>query len=295
MNAEHMENGRTPFAAGAIPRVLTALAAVLVAASSALAAPPDYAEPMKKVAADFRGKPGVVLHVGDSITYANPYGQWARFGKGQSEADRAVLKWMHTGADNDTDGWYLARVDRPGGRSDTAAGGIRADQMLAGGKSGLPSLADMLKKYRPQAVVILLGTNDASANRPLADYRADMEKAADAVLSQNAVCILTTIPPHPGRGELARSYNEALRDIAKGRGLPLVDFEKEILARRPNDWNGTLLGKNDVHPTASHGGPRPSDAPTDENLRNSGYLLRCWLTVRKIAEVKEHVLDPLSN
>ena len=43
-----------------------------------------------------------------------------------------------------------------------------------------------------------------------------------------------------------------LRKLAKGRGLPLIDFEKEILKRRPNDWNGTLLGKNDVHPTGGN-------------------------------------------
>src|SRR6476659_3852397 len=115
----------------------------------------DYVAAMKKVAERFRGKPGVVLHVGDSITHANPYGQWARFGKGQNEEDKTILKWMHSGADDDTDGWYLARFDHPdGGRSYTAAGGMRADELLAGGKQGLPSLAEQLQKYQPQIVVL---------------------------------------------------------------------------------------------------------------------------------------------
>ena len=66
----------------------------------------------------------------------------------------------------------------------------------------------------------------------------------------------------------------------------------EILKRRPDDWNGTLLSKNDVHPTAEQGGATASSAPTAENLRNSGYLLRGWLSVKKIAEVSERtVLD----
>ncbi len=43
----------------------------------------------------------------------------------------------------------------------------------------------------------------------------------------------------------------------------------------------------------------PTSAPTAENLRNSGYLLRGWLSVKKIAEVKRTVLDgfrrPLLN
>src|SRR4051812_4600120 len=46
----------------------------------------DYAPAMKKIAAGFKGKPGVVIHVGDSITYANPYSSWARAGEGQTES-----------------------------------------------------------------------------------------------------------------------------------------------------------------------------------------------------------------
>jgi len=57
------------------------------------------------------GLESVVLHVGDSITYANPYGAWARSGAGKTPDDVAVLRWMHTGADNDSDGWAQA-VDR---------------------------------------------------------------------------------------------------------------------------------------------------------------------------------------
>jgi lysophospholipase L1-like esterase len=253
----------------------------------------DYAVAMKKVAAKFRGKPGVVLHVGDSITYSNPYGQWARGGAGKTDADKAILKWMHAGTDNDDDGWYLARVDHPaGGRSQTACSGIRAEEILAGGKQQMPPLSKIIATYKPQMVVLMLGTNDASANRTVDAYRKDMTKAVDTILDQGAVCILSTIPPHPGKLELAKSYNEALRQIAKERSLPLIDFEKEILARRPKDWNGTLLGKDDVHPTGGKpDGVNAASAPTAENLRSCGYLLRGWLSVQKVAEVKKKVLD----
>jgi lysophospholipase L1-like esterase len=246
---------------------------------------------MRKLATGFDGREGVVLHVGDSITYANPYGQWARFGAGRTDADKAILKWMHAGADDDTDGWYLARVDRPGGRSETAASGLRVDQLLKGGFRGLPSLDQMLDKYRPQMVVIMLGTNDASAKRPPETFLADITKAVEHILERRATCILSTIPPHPKRPELAKQYNDGLRKLAKEKGLPLIDLEKEVLKRRPYDWNGTLLGKDDVHPTASRNGVKPSSAPTEKNLRESGYLLRGWLSVRKIAEVKRHVLE----
>jgi len=268
------------------------LAVVAFGQEKPLAQDWDYAPAMKKVTAKFQGRPGVVLHIGDSITYANPYGQWARGGAGKTQQDKAILAWMHSGADDDTDGWHLARFDHPdGGRSYTACGGIRIDEMLAGGKAKMPPLAKILDTYRPQMVVLMLGTNDASARRPVKDYRADMEKAVDLMLDRGIICILSTIPPQFGAMDLAKSYNQALRDLARTRGLPLIDYEQEILKRRPNDWNGTLLGENDVHPTASQGGATAASPPTAENQRNSGYLLRGWLSVQKIAEVKRKVLD----
>jgi hypothetical protein len=252
----------------------------------------DYAAAMKQVAARGRGRPGVVLHVGDSITYSNPYGQWARAGAGQTADDKAALAWMHAGKDDDTDGWWLARFDHPdGGRSYTACSGLRADELLAGGRRNLPSLADLLKTYRPQVVVLRVGTNDATAGRSVAAYRADVGRAVDTVLGQGAVCVLSTLPPHPARPALARQYNAALRELARERRLPLIDYEREILTRRPDDWNGTLLNKDDVHPSVGRGEVNAASAPTAENLRESGYLLLGWLTVRKLAEVRQLVFD----
>ena len=252
----------------------------------------DYVPAMKKVAANFKGKTGVVLHIGDSITYSNPYGQWARYGQGKTPEDKAILGWMHCNAKNDTDGWWLAAFDHPaGGRSYTACSGISAEETLRGGKRRMPSLSQNLKKYKPQIVVLMLGTNDASAGRTLAAYRADMVKAVGLILGEGSICILSSIPPHFRREALVKSYNASLREIAKAKGLPLIDFEKEILKRRPNDWNGILLGRNDVHPTARQGATKATSPPTAENLKNSGYLLRGWLSVKKIAEVKKSVLD----
>jgi hypothetical protein len=280
------------------PLLLPCLACLLCLSRAAPAEQPalvpegwDYAKAMRAVAGRFTGKEGVVLHVGDSITYANPYSQWARFGQGKTPRDAAICRWMHTGAGNGLDGWYLCSVDRPGGRSETAAGGIRIDEMLAGSRPGLPALAAMLKKYNPQMVVLMLGTNDASAGRKVEDYARDMRRAVDLILANGTIAILSTIPPHPGRLQLAEQYNTALRHIGKEKQIPIIDYDREIRKRRPNDWNGTLLGKNDVHPTAARAGATAASAPTPENLRNSGYLLRGWLSVQKIAEVKERVLD----
>lgn len=255
----------------------------------------DYAPAMRQVAARFQGRSGVVVHVGDSLTYANPYGQWPRSGAGKTAEDEAILRWMHTGADDDSDGWWLARFDIPApdeGRSHTACSGLRVDELLAGGKKNLPPLRALLDSYRPQIVVFLIGSNDVSANRPTASYRADIERAIRLILDRGAICLLTTIPPHPGGLGLASSYNNALRELARSYRLPLIDLEREILSRRPRDWNGTLLERDDPHLSSTSDGVTAASAPTPENLASVGYLLRSWLTVRKLAEVRRTVLDP---
>src|SRR6476661_8378897 len=71
----------------------------------------DYAAPMRKVAAKFRGTEGVVIHVGGSMTIANPYGTWARSGKGKTNDDEAILNWMHTETKDKKDGWWLCRTE----------------------------------------------------------------------------------------------------------------------------------------------------------------------------------------
>jgi lysophospholipase L1-like esterase len=254
-------------------------------------AAPDYADAMKKVAAKFSGKEGVVLHLGDSITYANQYGGWARGGKGKTPQEEAALKWMHCNDNNDSDGWYLARVDRPGNRSDTAVSGIRSYEYLEGGKSGIPPMAEVVKKYNPQIAVVLLGTNDANGGRTPAQYKADMTKVVDLLLGNGTIPILTTIPPIKGKDDVVKAYNAVLAEIVKEKKVPLIDLCAEILKRRPTDWLGTLISDDGVHPTGDHGGASPGSEPTDENLKNSGYLLRGVLSVRKIVEVKAKVLD----
>ena len=140
-------------------------------------------------------------------------------------------------------------------------------------------------------VVLMLGTNDASASRTVDAFRADMEKAVDLILERG---VSASSPPSRrtlGKPELAKHYNEALRQTGEGTHLPLIDYEKEILKRRPDDWNGTLLQKNDVHPTAEPGRRDGQLGADRREPRNSGYLLRGWLSVQKIAEVKKKVLD----
>lgn len=247
----------------------------------------DYAPAAKKVAAKFNGTPGVFLHLGDSITYANQNTAWARGGQGHTAAEKAFIAWSHGGKRNDHDGWYLASVDVPNGRSHTAASGVRADQYLAGGKGGLPPLADIVKKYKPQMALYMLGTNDISAGRPVAQYIADVEKAVDLLEGAGTVVILSTLPPYKGKAKEVDAYNAALRDLAKKKQLPLIDLNAEMKARAGEQMEQAYLSSDGVHLSNEKAGG-PANA---ENLRSCGYLLRCYLAVHKGSEVKAKVFD----
>jgi len=247
----------------------------------------DYAPAAKKVASKFAGTPGVFLHLGDSITYANQNTAWARGGQGLSAEEQAFIAWTHGGKRNDLDGWYLASVDVPSGRSHTAASGVRADEYLQGGKGGLPSLAEIVKKHKPQLALYMLGTNDISAGRSVEKYIADVQKAVDVLEEAGTVTILSTLPPYRGKNKEVVTYNEALRTLAKQKQLPLIDLYAEMKARAGEQMEQSYLARDGVH--LSH--EQATGPANDENLRTCGYLLRCYLAVHKGMEIKKKIFD----
>src|SRR5262245_5881273 len=211
-----------------------------------------YAGAMKKVAAKFRGNEGVVLHVGGSMTIANPYGTWARSGKGRTPDDLAILKWMHTDTKDKRDGWWLCRTEVVNYRAYTAESGLKSAMLFHGGKRGLPTLEKMLDDYQPRMVTIECGIYDVEDGVALDDYRRNMAKALDLVLGRGAIPVLNTIPPFKAQLERTKQFNEALRELAKERWIPVLDLEREIFIRRPDDWYGALMDR--IHLTAEQTG-----------------------------------------
>ena len=226
---------------------------------------------------------------------ASPNTAWARGGLDHTPAEAAFLRWSHAGRRDERDGWHLASVDVaddgdgvPPGRSHTAAGGLRADELLAGGKAGLPPLAEMLEHYRPQLALYLLGTNDLLAGRPAERYVADVERAAELMLARGTVPILSTLPPCRGHADRVDAYNTAVRALARRLRLPLIDLHAEMRARAGKMMERVYLAEDGVHLTHE-----PTQGPvTAANLARCGYLLRCYLAVHKGMEVKAAVLDP---
>ena len=178
----------------------------------------DYVAPMKKAAAKFRGNEGVVLHVGGSMTIANPYGTWPRSGKGKTAEDRAILEWMHTDNKDRSDGWWLCRTEVKPYRAYTSESGLKSAMLSGGGKRGLPTLEKMLDEYRPRMVTIECGIYDIEDGVAIGEYRKNMARALDLILARGAIPILNTIPPFKAHLKRTRQFNDALRDLAKARG-----------------------------------------------------------------------------
>lgn len=247
----------------------------------------DYVAAMKVVAAKFKGTAGVYIQIGDSITYANQNTAWARGGQGQTPAVQQFLKWSHRGEKNQNDGWWLASDDQPGNRSHTAASGMRANECLAGGKGGLPAPAEIIKKYNPQLALYMLGTNDINGGRKVAAYIADVEKALDMLMENGTIPILSTLPPIRGKAAQVEEFCKALRELAAKKKVPLLDLNAEMKARAGEQMEAAYLQGDGVHLSfPSAGGPA-----TEENLKKSGYLLRCYMAVYKGMEVKERAIE----
>src|SRR5262249_32599218 len=142
-----------------------------------------------------------------------------------------------------TDGWWLCRTELVHYRAYTAESGLKSAMLFAGGKRGLPTLQKMLDDYQPRMVTLECGIYDIEDGVPLDDYRDNMAKALDLILDRGAIPVLNTVPPFKAQLEKTRRYNEALRKLAQDRGIPVIDLEREILSRRPDDWFGPLMNR----------------------------------------------------
>jgi hypothetical protein len=258
---------------------------------------------------------GFVLQIGDSITYTMAYGSWMRGSASRTAEDLAITSWFRVGdfpAGVDVTskgGLYLASRDVVANKCGmTASGGIAAFEYISGDGNGaaiMPSTTTTataqgyvtnptyggnlqittVASAFPDAefAVVMLGTNDVTAARTDTQFIADLTTIVAALEAQHIAVVLSTIPPHYADNALAQAYNTKIRSFAQTQGLPLIDFYAEILARQPTNWNGTLLGLNDVHPSGSGGGfdlnsdiyALPGDSAshkTGDAAANVGYL-----------------------
>ena len=123
--------------------------------------------------------------------------------------------------------------------------------------------------------------------------------------------------PHPSATQRNVTANEdpvrqyVAEEARKIPGVEVVFYrpgavkpgERVIVLRRPGTtWFGTLISSDGIHPTGSGAGFSTTSDPytpggdpttyrTGDAASNVGYLLRTWLTVQKLKEVKQYVID----
>jgi len=251
---------------------------------------PAWVANVKAILSTGVGKtPGKVLQVGDSMTYSYAYGNWARHKTGATASDLDTINWMHAGtSDPAYDGWKLSS-DGVTAKNNANWGWNFVDNIFVA-----PDLNDA------QFAVIMFNVNDISY----------VKSRVNEFIAVGIVPVLSTIPPRANldyNRDKTDPYNLALYALAKELSLPIIDFSKEILLRRPDGtWEKTLIGNESgtdgVHPTGgvngysaisdpyADGGDASTHTTGDATL-NSGYLLRTWLTVQKMKEIKQKAVD----
>lgn len=245
---------------------------------------------MREVHARFRGTPGTLAQFGDSITVTMAYWAPLRYADPQKLPAAERARWQQVMQYQTEDCWTRWKGPDYGSQGSTT---IRwAHQHIH----------TWLKTHRPETAVIMFGTNDLT-QVPLEEYEQKLAEVVEACLKQGTVVILSTIPPRSGMLEKSQQYAEAARRVAGRLKVPRIDLHAEILARRRDDWDGslpkfddyrgyevpTLIARDGVHPS----NPRSHvNDFTPAGLRSSGYTLRNYLTLHVYAEVIDQVLQP---
>jgi len=237
----------------------------------------DWVEPMRKVHAGFDGKQGYVAQFGDSITHSLAF--WSPLG--WDEPQRYLEKDDGLPKKPKSERWRdVILGTRDKGPEHGNYSGWRVGNLLG-------RVDKVLETHQPEAAIIMIGTNDISGGKVPAGYRKGVETIVEKCLAAHCIPILNTIPPRRGRRQAVEEANRIIREIAKDKKVPLVDYYREILRLRPGDsWQGTIIGEDGVHPTAGK-----TNVYTTENMKQSGYALRNWLNFLALRQVYFRVLE----
>ena len=266
--------------------------ACLVLSAPALAQAPYYQANMVAVHSHFTGTPGMVARFGDSITYSGAFFKPLKYiptnnitGANGTAADKAALTWFQGYVNNGCMSWQDDAVALSNGNM---SGKDSAWPMQVGDQfPGKTNIAGWLTKLNPEMAVIMWGTNDMSHSISVAQYKTNMQGVVQACINNGTIPILTTIPPRVGYATYP-NYVQAMRDLATEMNVPLIDYNADILARRPGTtWQNTIISGDGVHPSGLG-----SQNFSATSLANDGYLLRNYDTMNVMYGVYNNVMVP---
>ena len=229
-----------------------------------------WVKPMKELHQKFAGKKGFVALYGDSITYAKEF--WLPIKEGVKNCKDIDVKILVSYISEDS--WALKKGVKNGNYPGWTI------------KNGLSVIDACLKKHNPEVAIVMFGANDVQFGSPSeTGYDKDMRTFVQKCLDNYSIVLISTVPPWKEHLDGIKHYNDEIVKIAKEKGLPVIEYYEEIMKRRPKDWNGILV--SGVHPTWVK---ETGNDFSEENLKNSGYALRSYVTLKKYDEVYEKVL-----
>jgi hypothetical protein len=165
--------------------------------------------------------------------------------------------------------------------------------------TGNPSPLDQeLTAADPRYAVVMYGSNDIGYVGALSlvdateRYERNMRTLTDRLLARGVIPLLTTMPPDAAAIRYVPGYSGVVRAIAQGRQVPLIDYQRELLAIPPPHG----LAADGVHPNLqSWATPCWFDAAS---LSQYGYNIRNLITLqaldrmRQVFELGVSSLDP---
>lgn len=166
-----------------------------------------------------------------------------------------------------------------------AVGGTTADAPLTGSPCALDR---EISAIDPQLAVIMFGTNDVRYGRSVDDFATDLWNLVDLTLMRGVIPTLSTIPPINNYAEAdARIpvFNLAIRAIAQGKVIPLVDYHRDIVAL-PNRG----MSSDGIHPSKAS-----NACDLSASALAYGYNLRNLITLELLARVKAAVAGTASD
>jgi hypothetical protein len=271
--------------AAAIVAVCWAPSSWAAPAETRPAAGKDYwVEPMKKVRARYTGQRGTVAQFGDSITITMAFfvplqGEIRNLPKDL----QAAHMWIR--------GYVQGRCWR------AWKGAAYGNEGRTTTEWAVQNLDAWLKKLNPEVALVMWGTNDTYLGPHPPRYTDNLRTIVQKCLDNGTVPILYTIPPkgsqagNPKETEAVLGFVKAARAVAKEKKVPLIDFYAEMLSRQPENFHKKLLGDN-LHPSY------PTQYQRDFSevaLKNSGYTLRNYLTLKTYYEVHRKVLSKVKS
>jgi acyl-CoA thioesterase-1 len=144
------------------------------------------------------------------------------------------------------EGWVALLAERLGSskHAHKVVNASISGETTAGGLARLPAL---LAEHKPALVIVELGANDGLRGLPLAQARANLAGALDAIRGAGARALLIGIELPVNYGPQYRDgLREVYRGLAREFNVPLVPFLLEGVALDP-----ALMQDDGLHPKAA--------------------------------------------